>query len=83
MPTMPNLLGMELSGTQAALQSAGVLNLNSIGYFGIWPITVKWQSSPSTKGTITAQSPTSGATVAVNPSINLTVSDFPVGSVYP
>ncbi len=83
MPTMPNLIGMELSGTQAALTAAGVLNLNSIGYFGTWPITVKWQPSASPKGTVTAQSPGSGANVAVNPSINLTVSEFPLGSVYP
>lgn len=83
MPTMPNLIGTQLSGTQAALQAASVLNLNSIGYFGTWPITVKWQPSASSKGAVTAQSPASGATVAVNPSINLTVSEFPLASVYP
>lgn len=83
MPTMPNLVGTELSGTQAILQIAGVLNPNSIGYFGTWPITVKWQPSPLPKGTVTAQSPASQATVAVNPAIILTVSEFPLGSVYP
>ena len=83
MPTMPNLIGMQLSGTQVALQAASVLNSNSIGYFGTWPIKVNWQPSASPKGTVTAQSPSSGATVAVNPSINLTVSDLPVGVVYP
>lgn len=83
MPTMPNLIGLELSSTQSVLQSAGVLNPNSIGYFGTWPISVRWIASPSAKGTVTAQSPGSGANVAVNPSINLTVSDFPVGAVYP
>lgn len=82
MPTMPNLVGIELSGTQALLQTAGVLNPNSIGYFGPWPITVKWQSSASPKGTVTAQSPAPGP-VAVNPAINLTVSEFPLGAVYP
>jgi beta-lactam-binding protein with PASTA domain len=83
MPTMPNLVGMELSGTQGALQSAGVIVPNSIGYFGTWPITVTWQASPSGKGIVTAQSPSSGANVVVNPSINLTVADFPLGAVYP
>lgn len=80
---MPNLVGMELSGTQTALQLAGVINPNSIGYFGIWPITVTWQASAAVKGAVTAQSPGSGATVAVNPSIALTVSNLPVGAVYP
>jgi beta-lactam-binding protein with PASTA domain len=83
MPTMPNLIGMELSGTQDVLQASGVLNSNSIGYFGTWPITVTWKASASVKGTVTAQSPSAGATVAVNPSIALTVSDLPVGVVYP
>lgn len=83
MPTMPNLVGLELSSTQATLQTAGVLVLNSIGYFGTWPITVKWIASAALKGTVTAQSPASGATVAVNPPITLTVSDFPLASAYP
>ena len=83
MPTMPNLIGMELSETQSVLQSSGVLDANAIGYFGTWPITVTWKSSASVKGTVTAQSPSSGATVAVNPSIALTVSDLPVAVVYP
>jgi beta-lactam-binding protein with PASTA domain len=83
MPTMPNLVGAELSATQAALQSAGVLNPNSLGYFGTWPITVKWQTSAAPKGTVTAQSPSSGANVGVNPAINLMVSSFPMASAYP
>jgi len=83
MPTMPNLVGLELSATQSALQAAGVIDPNSIGYFGTWPISVTWKSSASVKGTVTAQSPSSGATVGVNPSISLTVSEFPLGAVYP
>jgi beta-lactam-binding protein with PASTA domain len=80
---MPNLIGLGLSSTQLVLQSAGVLNPSAIGYFGTWPITVKWTVSPATKGTVTVQSPGSGATVAVNPSISLTVSEFPLASAYP
>lgn len=83
MPTMPNLIGLALSGTQAVLQSSGVLNPNAIGYFGTWPITVTWKQSAALKGTVTTQSPASGATVAVNPAIALTVSDLPIGTVYP
>jgi beta-lactam-binding protein with PASTA domain len=82
MPTMPNLVGAQLSGTQTILQAASVLNPNSIGYFGAWPIAVKWQASALPKGTVTAQSPAPGP-VAVNPAISLTVSEFPLGAVYP
>lgn len=83
MPTMPNLVGTQLSGTQATLQAASVLDLNAIGYFGTWPIAVKWQPSVSPKGTVTVQSPAFNTAVAVNPAINLTVSEFPLGSIYP
>lgn len=83
MPTMPNLVGLQLSTVQLTLQNAGVLDPNSIGYFGTWPITVTYRASPSIKGTVTAQSPGSGASVAINPSIALTVSDLPIGMVYP
>jgi beta-lactam-binding protein with PASTA domain len=83
MPTMPNLIGLELSSTQGALQTAGVLVPNSIGYFGTWPITVNWQASVASKGTVTVQVPASGATVAINPAIVLVVSEFPIASVYP
>lgn len=44
MPTMPNLIGLELSEAEASMQSAGVLNPSAIGYFGTWPITVLWKS---------------------------------------
>lgn len=83
MPTMPNLVGLQLSSVQFTLQNAGVLNPNSIGYFGTWPIAVTAKPNAAVKGTVTAQSPGSGASVAVNPAIALTVSDFPVGMVYP
>lgn len=83
MPTMPNIVGLELPAAQAALQSAGVLNLSSIGYFGTWPITVSWQRSTKPPSTITAQSPPNGATVAVNAAISLTAAEYPVGVAYP
>ena len=83
MPTMPNVVGLELPAAQAALQSAGVLNLSSIGYFGTWPITVSWQRSTKPASTVLTQSPSSGATVAVNAAITLGAAEFPMGVVYP
>ena len=82
MPAMPNLVGTQLSGVQTALQAAGVLDLNAIGYFGTWPIRVNWQPNASRKGAVTAQTPAPGP-VSVNPAINLTVSEYPMGAVYP
>lgn len=83
MPTMPNVVGLELPAAQKALESAGVLVLSSIGYFGTWPITVNWQSSTKPASTVLTQSPSSGATVAANAAITLSAAEFPMGVSYP
>ena len=83
MPTMPNVVGQELETAQNTLQTAGVLNPLSIGYFGAWPITVTWQTHPPLWGQVLAQSPESGATVIVNQAIALTCASYPMGVVYP
>jgi beta-lactam-binding protein with PASTA domain len=80
---MPNVVGLNYAQAQAALQSAGVLNLNSIGYFGTWPITANWKPSQSPPSTVLAQSPNSGVTVAVNASISLTLAEFRTAVAYP
>jgi hypothetical protein len=82
MPTMPNLVGLELAQVQPSLQLSGVIDLQKLGYFATWPVAVKWQTGPA-KGIVSAQIPLSGATVAVNVAIIVTVTGFPVGSVYP
>lgn len=83
MPTMPNVVGLELPGAQTALQAAGVLVPASIGYFGTWPITALWQRSTKPPSTVLVQSPVSGATVVANASVILTLAEYPVGVVYP
>jgi len=80
---MPNVVGLNYAEAEAALETAGVLVPNSIGYFGTWPITAKWQSSPSKPTTVLAQSPNSGATVAANSAVTLNLAEFPTGVVYP
>lgn len=80
---MPNVVGLELPAAQQALQSAGVLVLSSIGYFGTWPITVTWQRSTKPPSTVTAQSPANGANVAANAPVSLTAAEFPFGVAYP
>lgn len=83
MPTMPNVLGLELRAAELSLQQAGVLNLASLGYFGTWPITAKWVKSASPPSTVTAQSPSSGSQIAANAAVTLTMAEFPTGVVYP
>lgn len=83
MASMPNVLGEEYVLALNNLQTAGVVNPSSIGYFGTYPVTIDWIKSTKTPGSVTAQSPVSGTTVAVNSAVILTVSQFPVGIVFP
>lgn len=83
MPTMPNVVGLELPAAQKALENAAVLVLSSIGYFGTWPITVRWQRSTQPPSTVLTQSPSSGATLTANSAITLSAAEFPFGVAYP
>ena len=83
MPTMPNVAGTLLPAAQASLQSAGVLNPNTLGYFGTWPITVKWQPTGGRPGVVTGQTPAQGTTVAANSAVSLNVVEYPTGVAYP
>ncbi len=82
MPTMPNLVGLNLQEAESALEAAGVINLSTLGYFGVWPITPKWVAGGK-GGIVQAQSPSSGAHPAVNSSITLTIGQYAVGVSYP
>lgn len=83
MPTMPNIVGLELETAQNTLQAAGVVNPLTLGYFGTWPINVTWVSRAPLWGQVLSQSPSSGATVTANASISLTCAGYPMGVVYP
>lgn len=83
MPTMPNIVGMELSAADGVLQAAGVLAPASIGYFGTWPISVQWNGTNAGAGVITSQSPAAGLTVTPNVGMQLSVVPFPLGVSYP
>ena len=76
MPTMPNAVGLEYQAALTAMQAAGVRVL-PLGYFQADPVTLTW-----TKGAkplfVTAQAPASGATVAANSAVNLTVAIPPM-----
>lgn len=44
MPTMPTVVGLDLQQAEQTLETAGVLSPAALGYFGSWPITVRWVS---------------------------------------
>lgn len=83
MPTMPNCVGLKYEAALAAMVSAGVRVL-PLGYFQTDPVTLIWVAgTPAKPGFVTAQAPTSGATVAANSNVTLTVAELPMGVVYP
>lgn len=42
MPTMPNVVGLNVPEATASLEAAGVVNTGFLGYFGTWPISIQW-----------------------------------------
>lgn len=82
MPTMPNLVGLNLQEAEATLESAGVINLSTLGYFGVWPITATWVAGAKA-GIVQAQSPASSSQVVANSPIALTLGQYAVGVSYP
>lgn len=83
MPSMPNVVGLELYTAQANLQVAGVLVPADIGYFGTWPITALWQKSTQPKFTVLSQSVAQGATVLENAPLTLGVAQPRTSVAYP
>ena len=77
MPTMPNVVGLEVADALAAMIVAGV-RMIPLGYFQADPVTLTWAKSAAKPGFVTAQSPSSGTTAAANSAVNLTVSSFPM-----
>lgn len=83
MPTMPNVVGLEYSAAQLALQNAGVYVPSTVGYFGTFPITAAWQKSAQPPSTVLSQSVASGVMLAANAPIRLGISQPPMGVVFP
>jgi beta-lactam-binding protein with PASTA domain len=83
MPTMPNVVGLEYPDALKALVTAGVRVL-PLGYFQTDPVGFTWINTAAAKpGFVTIQSPGSGATVAANAAVTLTVSNYAVSVAYP
>lgn len=92
-PVMPNVVGMIIQEALAVLQVAGVLVPSQIGYFGTYPVTIKFipTSSPTNInatyigdfGVVHAQSIAAGLAVKANTPITLICSDFPTNVTFP
>ncbi len=83
MATMPNVVGEEYQEAINAIVSAGVAVPDRWSIFATTTIAITWIPSAMPSGTVIAQSPASGDSVEPNSPVTLTVSDFPIGVVYP
>lgn len=83
MPTMPNVVGEEYQEALQAFEAAGVMVQNRWSIFAVTTVSVRWVPSSERSGTVLAQVPAPGAEVAENSSVELTVSEFATGVVYP
>ena len=78
MPTMPNVVGLKHPDALAAMVAAGARSI-PLGYFQADPVSLAWAKSSVVKpGTVIAQLPGSGATIAANAAATLTVSAYPI-----
>lgn len=82
---MPNVVGLILQEALLMLEQAGVLVPKSIGYFGVYPITVVWIPYTERKmhNIVEAQSVAANAAVIPNASITLYVYQFPMNVTFP
>jgi hypothetical protein len=90
---MPNVVGVILQQALVLLQNAGVLVPAAIGYFGTYPVTVKFIPSTSVTvkdatyigdfGVVHAQSIAAGIAVTPNTPITLICSEFPANVTFP
>lgn len=80
---MPNVIGFEYQEALQALQEAAVMVPNRWSIFAVTTVSVTWLPSSERSGTVIAQAPAAGAEVAENSPVELTVSEFATGVVYP
>ncbi len=77
MPTMPNLIGLQVQNALAYMVAAGVRVL-PLGYFQVDPVTVSWLKTAQRPGFIIDQIPAFGAVIAANAPAVLMISAYPM-----
>ena len=80
---VPDITGLIIWEGLQRLEQAGVLVPASIGYFGTYPVSVRWVPSSVERGFIISQSLAPGFFVKPNSPITLTVSEFAMAVVFP
>lgn len=80
---IPNVVGRLLQQAEYDLIVAGVLVPQNVGYFGTWPISVKFVPSTAPKFVVVGQFPAALTAVKPNSPILLTVSEPAEGVAYP
>jgi beta-lactam-binding protein with PASTA domain len=77
MPTMPNLIGLQVQNALAYMVAAGV-RVVPLGYFQVDPVTMSWVKTSQLPGYIVEQSPAFGTSMAANAAAVLTISSYPM-----
>jgi beta-lactam-binding protein with PASTA domain len=77
MPTMPNLIGLQVQNALAYMVAAGV-RVVPLGYFQVDPVTMSWVKTAQLPGYIVEQNPSFGTSMAANSAAVLTISSYPM-----
>lgn len=77
MPTMPNVIGLQVQNALAYMVAAGV-RVVPLGYFQVDPVTMSWTKTGQLPGYIVEQFPIFGTVMAPNAAAVLTISSFPM-----
>lgn len=77
MPTMPNVVGLQIQNALAYMVAAGV-RVVPLGYFQVDPVTMSWVKTAQSPGFIINQSPAFGTSMAPNAPAILTISSYPM-----
>lgn len=77
MPTMPNVVGLQVQNALAYMVAAGV-RVVPLGYFQTDPVTMNWLKTAQRPGFVVEQAPAFGTSMQPNAPAVLTVSSYPV-----
>jgi beta-lactam-binding protein with PASTA domain len=77
MPTMPNVVGLQIQNALAYMVAAGV-RVVPLGYFQTDPVTMSWVKTAQLPGYIIEQTPAFGTSMNPNDPAVLAISSYPM-----